>query len=568
MRHVRKGLIALLAGVLIQASGSVAQPFPTGLAVEEFDWALQERVVTIIVTAKRNKDGIRVYAYGNGTIVSPAGMIVTAKHVIDAFNDGEHQPSTYKVVRLTADGEREYPLRIVAAHKSQYDAVAVPIENAGNLRLPYVCVRRDHEKMPIGAPLAMRSYVYWDKDPFDQPASLWRLNARPDQVKVKDKQGFGESSNYWAATTEFAPSESGAGILSDGRLVGIVANSLVLEKGLQQVPIPGHNYFVPISLVYYDLRLYSLDVDCGEDPKVASAVATVQQDAAATRIEPAVRRLDPTAEKPGEQPAIENPALSPVPVDKSGVDHAGVGEPLHEELVLDDGSGNDPNENTYAWPPGSSLLVCFYGGEPLARIIFAEAAADWTRGANISFDFGPSPLVGDCGPGPGNGDVKVSFEADAGNRATIGRVARLMTGERGTVNLAALSKEKIDAIAADQTGELYTRARASALHEIGHVLGLLHTQLAAGGPCVETFDRDRMIKDGVERESRLPNWFGWPPYQRFDQSSIMMFPYPEEWFLDTARVDCSVENMLISEGDREAILTAYGPAAGGTAPAR
>lgn len=254
-RWVLLGFLA--AAVWMQAS---AQPLPSDPS--ERQRALLDRLVTIEVTANRNDNGLPETAYGNGTIISPSGMVITAKHVLEAFPPDEFQPPTYRVVRRIKDGRLEFELAANAMQKSnQFDAAIIPIKGEGGFEFPYLCVAQDHSPLAIGTQLEMRSYVYYDKIG-GQPVNEWRLKERPRQPLLNGRQGYADFARYWGADTEFADSESGAAVLHQGELVGIVAKSLVFQQGNVAVPVEGHQYFVPIGLVAGELTLDSLGGNC------------------------------------------------------------------------------------------------------------------------------------------------------------------------------------------------------------------------------------------------------------------------------------------------------------------
>lgn len=259
----RAARITVFAGVVAlgHLDSAQAQPLPKGADAGERQRWLLDRVVTIEVTAHRNVDGLPETAYGNGTIISPAGMVITAKHVINAFPRNAYGPSTYKVIHRTANVRQEHELASDAIEESdRYDAAAVPIKNEGAQTFPYLCLS-SQSQLQNGNGLYIQSYVFYNKIE-DQLLNEWRLKPRPTQPVLADKRGFGNFARYWSVNTDFADSESGAGILFDSELIGIVSKSLVYQQGNVAVPIEGHHYFVPIGLVVDELALKFVDADC------------------------------------------------------------------------------------------------------------------------------------------------------------------------------------------------------------------------------------------------------------------------------------------------------------------
>lgn len=278
-------LLAIFAGMIAFGHLSTAhsQPFPENADAGARQRLILDRVVTIEVTAHRNDNDLPETAYGNGTIISPAGMVITAKHVIDAFPSNAYGPSTYKVIHRTANSRQEYELAPYDIEESaRYDAVTVPIKNEGAQTFPYLCI--SPAQVPVGSALEMQSFVFYDKVG-GQPVNEWRLKPRPTQPVLAGKSGFGDFARYWSVNTDFAESESGAGILHDNELLGIVAKSLVYQKGNVAVPIEGHQYFVPVGLVFNELALEFIDTVCEREPAAQAGAAESSQTAETTECE-------------------------------------------------------------------------------------------------------------------------------------------------------------------------------------------------------------------------------------------------------------------------------------------
>jgi hypothetical protein len=62
-----------------------------------------------------------------------------------------------------------------------------------------------------------------------------------------------------------------------------------------------------------------------------------------------------------------------------------------------------------AWPQGSILSVCFFGGEPWSRGRVRSIANEWTGNLSLHFDFGPDGSFNSCDDGQHH-DVRVAFE--------------------------------------------------------------------------------------------------------------------------------------------------------------
>jgi len=105
------------------------------------------------------------------------------------------------------------------------------------------------------------------------------------------------------------------------------------------------------------------------------------------------------------------------------------------------------------WPSGSTLKIVFLDGDPELQSKVAEVAREWTKYANLTFEFyGPSEA-------PADSDVRVSFEY-AGYWSYMGPGRR--NPNKPTVSLETLGSEPDNEI------------QRVTLHEFGHVLGLYH----------------------------------------------------------------------------------------------
>lgn len=218
------------------------------------------------------------------------------------------------------------------------------------------------------------------------------------------------------------------------------------------------------------------------------------------------------------------------------------------------------------WPNGYAIKISFLNGTPEARKRVARIATEWTRFANLTFDFGQSPGPGqapdpsrDCrmyAPGD-NSIVRVAFGPE-GNWSAVGNDCVNMNDPPGCPTMSVVN-------AVDDT--LY--GRFVILHEFGHVIGFGHEHQNPGVDCGYDVDAlktemsgppnnwdDATFKQNMDRL----NYFANPRAvaTKHDAVSVMHYSYPARFF---KRPDspCHVGvNTELSQLDR-ATAAAYYP---------
>jgi hypothetical protein len=112
------------------------------------------------------------------------------------------------------------------------------------------------------------------------------------------------------------------------------------------------------------------------------------------------------------------------------------------------------------WQPGRTIRVRFLGGDPVVQRRVKEYAMEWTRYANIQFQF----------VGPGDpAEVRIAFEP-GGSWSLLGTDALTAPAGQPTMNFGWLRS--------DSDEPTYTSV---VLHEFGHMLGLVHEHMHPGG---------------------------------------------------------------------------------------
>jgi serralysin len=169
------------------------------------------------------------------------------------------------------------------------------------------------------------------------------------------------------------------------------------------------------------------------------------------------------------------------------------------------------------WDVGATLRVKMMGGTPLVRGKVRQYAEEWTRHANIRFDFVDGPA-----------EIKIAFDP-GGSWSAIGRDALWVPFEFATMNFGWFNDSTIEA-----------EFRRVILHEFGHALGLGHEhQSPAAGIA---WDREKVYAQfaktqGWDRGMVDANVFDrfsvtQTNYSAFDPNSIMLYSIPASLTLD------------------------------------
>ena len=201
------------------------------------------------------------------------------------------------------------------------------------------------------------------------------------------------------------------------------------------------------------------------------------------------------------------------------------------------------------WEPGTTLRVTFLDGAAGLRKKVEKVAREWTRWANIDFEFLPPELTATA-------QIRISFKADSGSWSALGTDAlraEYFDAHQPTANFGWLT---------ENTDE--REIARVVLHEFGHVLGLIeeHKQPDA---------RLAWNKDAVyEALTGPPNYWSKAqvdenilrpyqpspdkPYRPFDKHSIMLFTFPKSMFTDGTE---TVQGSELSASDKAFIALLY-----------
>ncbi len=246
-------------------------------------------------------------------------------------------------------------------------------------------------------------------------------------------------------------------------------------------------------------------------------------------------------------------------------------------------------ENSLLWPNNRSITVAFNGGNEKARGEIEDAANEWTRHANIEFDFRDSAglfRTWSSDDRTFKADIRISFERD-GYWSTVGtdsRNPRVIYPNEASMNL-----EKME------NGSLSRDQRGTVIHEFGHALGFHHEHQTPVDGCdlefrwesdafyVPTLDRGgHFIVDACGRRPGVYTVMGGAPnhwsrstvdfnlrqledsdaYEAtaHDPNSIMHYDFESWMFFDGAASRCfTSRNDDLSPLDIEGVKKAYPP---------
>jgi hypothetical protein len=172
------------------------------------------------------------------------------------------------------------------------------------------------------------------------------------------------------------------------------------------------------------------------------------------------------------------------------------------------------------WDNGANITIRFLGGTPALQKRVRDTALEWTKLANLNFDFrngGPT-------------DIRIAFAPGKGSWSYLGTMCRRIPEPEPTMNYGWLVDASPEA-----------EVRRVVLHEFGHAVGLIHEHQNPKGGI--KWDRKAVTKDLSGPPNRWNaqqienNMFRYYPKgdvfaTSVDPKSIMMYPIPKSWTLD------------------------------------
>lgn len=165
------------------------------------------------------------------------------------------------------------------------------------------------------------------------------------------------------------------------------------------------------------------------------------------------------------------------------------------------------------WKTGQTLRILFMGGTAEERQLVRETAVEWTKYANLNFEFYDSREQ----LGNRNSDIRISFDKKGGSNSAVGTHATYYGQDDATMNFGWNSRKTI-------------------LHEFGHMLGLKHEHQnpSAGIPWNRPLIYDYFAKQGWDKAKVDRAVFdeldvNTVNYSKYDKDSIMVYEFPASW---------------------------------------
>lgn len=184
------------------------------------------------------------------------------------------------------------------------------------------------------------------------------------------------------------------------------------------------------------------------------------------------------------------------------------------------------------WAVSTTLRVRLLKGTPQQHARAELAAQEWTRYANVRFRFGDEQ----------DAEIRISFDPLSGAWSTVGTDALGVPLSQPTMNLG------ID-------------TEASALHEFGHALGLIHENSSPNArlpwdkqAVYRTMTNAPNFWDRRTVDTNLFEQLTGIEYRPFDADSIMMYGFPASYFTDSK---ARGGGQVLSASDKQFIAKLY-----------
>jgi hypothetical protein len=173
------------------------------------------------------------------------------------------------------------------------------------------------------------------------------------------------------------------------------------------------------------------------------------------------------------------------------------------------------------WMNGSTIRIRFLGGTAAQHDMVKLVAPQWTRHANLHFNFTDDP----------DAEIRISFNPNVGAWSYVGLDNLSINKSRPTMNLGWQDQSVI-------------------LHEFGHMIGLHHEHQNPDGGI--QWNEAAVIRDlsgppnnwdeATIRHNVLNKYdMDQVNGTEFDENSIMIYPFPDDWTSNTGTIRATTE---------------------------
>ena len=179
------------------------------------------------------------------------------------------------------------------------------------------------------------------------------------------------------------------------------------------------------------------------------------------------------------------------------------------------------------WINGSTLRIRFMSGTAAQKAMVRDIAPEWTRHANLEFEFTDDPRA----------EIRVTFDENDGAWSYVGTDNSGIPLHAATLNLGWQDEGVI-------------------LHEFGHMIALAHEHQNPAGGIVwneaevirdlsgpPNFWDEATIRHNVLNKYAVDQVHG----TAFDEHSVMLYAFPDDW---TANIGATAENHRLSDLDK------------------